>query len=498
MKHIAKVLIALIFVTVNYGSGMDSLITKGLRHSYSFEFDQADSIFNEIITTFPNRPEGYHYLSQLHLWYFLGSSDLTEFAIFEQYNKRVIEMCEAGLEEDEETSTKYILASANRSLGMAEVLRGNSMSAFWAIKDAKNLYDEVIDEDPQYFDAYTGLGVINYAISFVPGYLKFFMSIVGLSVDREEGIEQLRKASRIAQDTKVEASLYLARAYTDYSGRYEDAASILKGEIAEHPKNLLLHHQYIQTKLYSRKIDEAMDAIKEAEKVLHPKFATTSAFVSYFKGELYFYRNRYDEAIKNLTDFLKETPTLNYTGYANYMIALCFKQKGDELNYKHYMLNARHGSDEIEEDIYAREMSRIFFNKEFSENELTVLEAYNLLKAGEYESVIEMTAPVKDELDEREFTGLANLVYAEALLETGNHGKVNGYLNEVVEIDYRYNKWIVSYGYTLLAKLSFRMGNAEKGREYLEEAEDENEWGLQREISAKVNRIKFLRKNITK
>ena len=53
-------------------------ILKGLEHSYHFNWDKAELTFKDLIESYPERPEGYHFLSSVYAWYYLSSKNKSD------------------------------------------------------------------------------------------------------------------------------------------------------------------------------------------------------------------------------------------------------------------------------------------------------------------------------------------------------------------------------------------------------------------------------------
>ncbi len=92
--------------------------------------------------------------------------------------------------------------------------------------------------DPQLADADTGLGLYNYYVDTLSGFVKIlriFMGIPGGS--KKEGITQLTYAMDHADMTAVEARFYLAINLRLYDWQYERAAGLIAPLVARYPQN---------------------------------------------------------------------------------------------------------------------------------------------------------------------------------------------------------------------------------------------------------------------
>ena len=46
------------------------------------QFDEAEKIYNKVIDQFPEQPQGYYRIAQIHFWIFLGTRDPGEYYVF--------------------------------------------------------------------------------------------------------------------------------------------------------------------------------------------------------------------------------------------------------------------------------------------------------------------------------------------------------------------------------------------------------------------------------
>lgn len=94
--------------------------------------------------------------------------------------------------------------------------------------------------DPDLADAYAGLGLYNYYVDTLSGFVKalrFFMGIPG--GNKDEGIRQLEVAMKGGELTAVEARFYLAKNLRTYDHDYERAAALTEPLVRRYPQNPL-------------------------------------------------------------------------------------------------------------------------------------------------------------------------------------------------------------------------------------------------------------------
>ncbi|MFZ0818905.1 MAG: hypothetical protein WAM91_02470 [Candidatus Acidiferrales bacterium] len=130
--------------------------------------------------------------------------------------------------------TGSALALRARLLGMRGDHRGTARAGVAA--RAHFLRAKALD--PQLADADMGLGLYNYYIDTLTGFVKilrFFMGIPG--GNKQEGIAQLKNAMEHGDMMAVEARFYLSINLRLYDWKYEPAAELMEPLAARYPQN---------------------------------------------------------------------------------------------------------------------------------------------------------------------------------------------------------------------------------------------------------------------
>ena len=94
----------------------------------------------------------------------------------------------------------------------------------------------LLEADPKAHDACAVTGFNEYLIGSLPGFARWFVSVDGLSGDRELGVELLSKAARSGRYLRSFAQLLLAFAY-QREGRPRDSRRVLAALAREYPGN---------------------------------------------------------------------------------------------------------------------------------------------------------------------------------------------------------------------------------------------------------------------
>lgn len=396
---------------------LDSLLKLGHEYSYQFEFRNAEALYQNVMKKFPDSPYAPHYLSQNYLWFYLGSKDSTYKLLYEKYSKTAITKAEILYDKDEDDpELNNLIGHIYLLKSMLYATEGNSMDAFWAIKSSVSYFEDAVELDQNYYDPYLGLGTIKYALSFVPGFLGWAISITGLSGDKEKGLRFIKLAYEKGKSSKIEAAYHLSKIYTEYNAEYDSATIYLNNLIKKYPDNILFLYQYAILLIDTRELGKADRVLTEIISLNNEKFSQTTSFSIFLKAEIKFKQNDFKKAISIYEQFLSNTKSIDYTGLAYLKIGLSFAMLHDTLIAKKYFILARNGNLDIPEDQKAKNDSYLFYDKNFTENDRNIILAENYFSSGKYQKSLSTIGQINIfKLDYNGFIKL-KILEAESLL----------------------------------------------------------------------------------
>lgn len=125
----------------------------------------------------------------------------------------------------------------------AGLIEKQTLAALSYTKEGRTWAEKLIQADPQAADAYLGPGVENYLLSLKPAPLRVLLRMTGSSVDREQGIAQLRETAAHGYYLEPFAKLLLA-------------VADLRDKDMAHAHEILaeLHRRFPDNVLYTREM----------------------------------------------------------------------------------------------------------------------------------------------------------------------------------------------------------------------------------------------------
>lgn len=190
-------------------------VLKGIHLLYNCEFNDAEKIFQKVITEFPHRPIGYFYLAMV-TWSKLASGFWSP-EIVNKYKERIdttIQIANIRIENDVADSFDFFyLGGALGFKGRFELMKGEWISSFFAASNAIEALKTCLNMDPNNRDVLLGLGIFDYYTARLSGILKFLSYLLLHKGNKDEGLRKLNIAAKEAVYSKTEAKSMLLHIY---------------------------------------------------------------------------------------------------------------------------------------------------------------------------------------------------------------------------------------------------------------------------------------------
>jgi len=223
-----------------------------VNHTYNFEFDSADELLDAQLEKYPDSPKYYFLRIGTELIKSMKFRDAAKVVdkqgVSDSLNKYSVEFAEAAIEKFEDMELgledKFFLGCIYGYIGRIYGLQSSWMSAFSSVKSGKNILEEVLEKDNSYYDAYIVLGMLNYFADRMSGITGFIAGILGLSGDRETGLEYLKLTSEKGYLNSAQATYLLIELYTRLESNEFAAFPYFEKFTKEYPKNSHMMNWY--------------------------------------------------------------------------------------------------------------------------------------------------------------------------------------------------------------------------------------------------------------
>jgi tetratricopeptide (TPR) repeat protein len=132
-------------------------------------------------------------------------------------------------------------------------------------KAARDLHQQVLELDPSFDDAKLSVGMFNYVVGVLPGFVRFALITLNIhSAGKDIGIEQLETAAAKGKNTATDAQMVLMVVYSREK-RYDDAMKMAVALHNRYPRNFVF--EMTAASIYG-KMKRWDDAVRTYEQIL--------------------------------------------------------------------------------------------------------------------------------------------------------------------------------------------------------------------------------------
>ncbi len=485
-------LFVILFTSLNFAQPeIEKNISKALEQSYNFKWEDAEETLNNLIEKYPEDPRGYHYLSGIYLWYYLGSKNKTDYDRFVDYSDTTIDKAEKIIDEKpEDEKTLYILGADYNYRAIVFTNAGNFLDAAWATKKSESYLSHLLSIDSLQYDAYLGLGLYNFAVGHIPSAFNWALSLVGFDGDKETGLKYIKIAAEKGKRSKVEAQYYLSQILSEVMFDYDGSKKYIKSLIKKYPDNLLFNYSLAVLELKQRNLKESEKYLKKIINKREVNFKQIISFSNFLIGDIFFRRNEFDSAKVYYEQFLKTAVDKDYTGIGSYRLALCYEITKDRKSAIKYFNLAGFGNMDLDDDIFAKRKSNIYIKRKLSDNEIAVLKASNFIEAGNYKKSKIILDSVITNIKSEKLKAEAYLYLSDVSYYLNDYDSSIVYADTLMNLDVSDETWIKPFANFNLARAYFALKNNPKSEEYLEEAESFSDFDYENKLKSLVSAFK--------
>ncbi len=253
MKNLSRlfILILILFTQVNLVSA-DEIDTKIIFHTFNGEYALADSLIAGQLQKKSNHQKYYYLRANLAFYSrYFGADGIAGDSLMQMVADYAQKSIDSAENLEETTETKFYLGSAYSLLSRALFLNDRSIyDGYTAARKGRNKLEDVIEEDPNFNDAYLGLAVLEYfSATRLSKWQKVIAWFLFMSGDKEKSLDYFKRVEEKGDLCKEEAKFILALMYQYFEPDAEKAATYIKDFIEQYPQNAMMNNIYRQTEL---------------------------------------------------------------------------------------------------------------------------------------------------------------------------------------------------------------------------------------------------------
>lgn len=455
-----------------------NLTLDGLNSAYNFNFPAANRLFDDAIAVEPLSPRPYIGKAMIVFWRFvLNKSD--------RDREEFLSLAERAIEAGEKYQEKYGEdAEAQLCLGTIYAYRsflyGRTKSYLKGAWDGKKSYDYFYDAlklDPKLYDAYLGVGLFHYFVTFIPKPLQWVVAVMGIKGDGEAGLREIRVAAQKGMYTKSEARYFLAQFLPWQSGEFDTSEKILLDLSKEYPSNKLLTFTLAVWEIRRNDVRSAEISLHSIiEHAAEDELGVTS-FARYKLAECYFRLNEFEKARMEYQSFLSGYKEQIYFATSSYRIGVCFELAGRRDSALVYYSRAAKGDRKFGDDAYSSRASERSLTSALSRQDTLLLSAQNAQKSGDYDradkiySSISSTADLSPEILVQSAYGLGEVLY-----ERTSYAAAAEQFKKIFSSAVSREQWLLPWSHYQAGMCYVKTGNKEQAVKEFEKVLDYDEY----------------------
>jgi tetratricopeptide (TPR) repeat protein len=218
------------------------LFKQGIETIFNLDEKEGMSALLRGIELDRDRPIGYSYLAMANLFFLETSFSNAEREKRQEemlrYAAEALVKGEKRIEKDPKDGQAYF------AMALAKITRIRwyiSQKRFVAMaQETTHVWDyleKAREEDPQNYDVYFAMGLLHFHLDHLPGFTRFFSTLLLTSGDRKKGLEELESAAQKGDMMKDLAKAELSSVYLNFEKRPQLALPYAKELKSKYPRN---------------------------------------------------------------------------------------------------------------------------------------------------------------------------------------------------------------------------------------------------------------------
>ncbi|MFQ5648674.1 MAG: tetratricopeptide repeat protein [bacterium] len=309
--------------TLSSDRNYQELTARGIELAYNLHFDQATETFQDLIELEPDNPHGYLLLTVSYYYRYQLEEHHEKFAKkFLEFSQQAIEHAKRKLgKKEEKLDALFYLGTANVYLATYHGWESNWLRAYWYGRDGIEYLERVVALEPEYYDAYLGLGLYHYYADVIPKFAKAVTFLLGIEADREKGLAELELAAEHGTYSRAEALLFLGSIHLYIEKDYQKSRVYFEKLADLYPENgtylMLLGETYQKLGMN----DQAAKTLSRlVEDTSAPQFPVLVISSHFRLGNLYYNQRDLPKAITHYQNSLRYAT--QSTGNVKWVFAL--------------------------------------------------------------------------------------------------------------------------------------------------------------------------------
>ena len=245
-----------------YPLNLDATVQDGYRHFNNLDFDGAATRFQQVMNAHPQDPMAANYMLMTLMFRELYHQDLLDTTLYahegfltskrvgtedpavrrriEDLTNQAVSLSEQRLHSNSNDKDAYFARGFARSMHAAYIgmMDHSFVGGIHQAVQAKNDHAHVLQLDPQYADAKMVVGIEEFSVASLPGFLRMAAGMFGQGGSKAGGLKLLQESAEQGTITNAE-SRTATTIFLRHDGRYQEALAVQHVLAEEYPHDYL-------------------------------------------------------------------------------------------------------------------------------------------------------------------------------------------------------------------------------------------------------------------
>jgi tetratricopeptide (TPR) repeat protein len=399
---------------ISQSDPIEELIHQGRMQMLAFKLPLAERTFQQVIRNNKGalqNAKGHYYLSMISLWKASFEGSEASFERFYAQNRQFSD--ELRFVQDIKWRRFFMGEAAFQKI-IILAQQQKLMDAALSAKDAYNLFKRNIEEFPDFYESYKGMGILRVAVGSLPRGYRNILNILGYSGSIKQGMADIELAAAKSEFIREEAQVYWAFIDQNLNDSLANSNNIdrIKMVYEENKESPFFSLVYGYMLMNKQQADEAERVLlSNQSKQNNPEYYFPVTY-HFYLGNIYFRQNRMKDAEEQFKRYLTEFKGSFMKAEASLKLGLSLELQGRRNEALPYFQSIQSVSA-FDSDENARRQALIHIASALDSTATKLLYAQNSYDAGHFDKALEVVVPLTTQ------EGLSNSYKAEAFYRTG-------------------------------------------------------------------------------
>lgn len=248
---------------------MDQYLLEGINAIYRMQFDKAAELSNKAMAIIPGHPYPYFGLAGIAWTQYVYGTDQSDQTLLKPFDAKIQDVIKIANKwiktHPQDPEALMVMGAAYGISSRLMVIRHEWLSAYFEGRRALAATRASIKADPNFYDAYLGIGMYDYYSDLYPNFVGVLAKIM-LRGNRLRGIETLKMVAEKGHFSQDNAKILLVEIYTEdpFGARDpEKAVAIMKELRAKFPESAMMHSAQLVALYESKRYDEVVTGARD-------------------------------------------------------------------------------------------------------------------------------------------------------------------------------------------------------------------------------------------